>query len=204
MARPLNFKIGKQVFDLVPLKLDRKKLYGWSEKIVLDPQDEPCNTLTLFQDKSIMIPKGGTGLGAISEAGSWIEKSDMMYVNEDGSPAELVPSSYDGEIELKETVSIEFLLEHNIASIYALQGEENHPDFVKAIAENKGIFTFVFNYRADFEGDPAFVLENDGEVFILVGKKIEFEFIGLDGAGALDEEDAEKEEVEDEFDFAMM
>ena len=204
MARPLNFKIGKQVFDLVPLKLDRKKLYGWSEKIVLDTQDEPCNTLTLFQDKSMIIPKGGTGLGSISEDGNWIEKSDMMYVDEDGSSAELVPSSYDGEIELKETVSIEFFLEHNITSIYSLQGEEKHPDFVKAVAGNDEIFTFVFNYRADYEGDPAFVLENDGEVFVLVGKKIEFEFIGLDGAGALDEEEPETEEVEDEFDFAMM
>ena len=99
---------------------------------------------------------------------------------------------------------IEFLLEHNITSIYSLQGEENYPNFVKAVADNKDIFTFVFNYRADYEGDPAFVLENDGEVFVLVGKKIEFEFIGLDGAGALDEEELDTEEVEDEFDFAMM
>ena len=60
---------------------------------------------------------------------------------------------------------IEFLLEHNITSIYSLQGEENYPNFVKAVADNKDIFTFVFNYRADYEGDPAFVLENDGEVF---------------------------------------
>lgn len=204
MARPLNFKIGTHVYDFVPLKLDRKKLYGWSEKIVLDSQDESCNVLTLFQDKSMIIPKGGTGLGSVSENGEWIEKSDMMYVNEDGSPADLVPSSYDGEIELKETVSIEFLLEHNITSIYSLQGEENHPDFVKAVAENKDVFTFVFNYRADYEGDPAFVIENAGEVFVLVGKQIEFEFIGLDGAGALDEDEPETEEVEDEFDFAMM
>ena len=44
----------------------------------------------------------------------------MMYVNEEGNPADLVPSSFDEEIELNSSVSIEFLLEHNITSIYSL------------------------------------------------------------------------------------
>ena len=203
MAKPLNFKIADAIYDLEPLKLDRKKLYGWTEKIVLDDEENECNTLSLYPDLAMIIPKGGTGLGAIGEDGTWVEKSDMMYINTDGSPAVLVPSSYDGEIELKDTVSYEVFLEHNITAVYSLQGEENHPDFVKAIQDNKSIFTFIFNYRADYEGDPAFLIENDGEVFVLVGKKINFEFIGLDESGVLDEEENEDVE-EDEFDFSMM
>ena len=69
--------------------------------------------------------------------------------------------------------------------------------------DNKEIFTFEFNFRADYEGDPAFLVENEGEVFVLVGKKIEFEFIGLEESGVLDEEETTEDE-EDEFDFSMM
>jgi len=203
MAKPLNFKIADAIYDLEPLKLDRKKLYGWTEKIVLDDEENECNTLSLYPDLAMIIPKGGTGLGAVGVDGSWVEKSDMMYINEDGTPATLVPSSFDGEIELNRSVTLEKYLEHNITSVYSLQGEENHPDFVKAIQDNKDIFTFTFNFRADYEGDPAFVIENDGEVFVLVGKKIEFEFIGLDESGVLDEEENTEDE-EDEFDFSMM
>ncbi|WP_348653227.1 hypothetical protein, partial [uncultured Sulfurimonas sp.] len=192
-------------YDLEPLKLDRKKLYGSSEKIALDNEDNICNAVSLYPELSMLIPKGGTALGSVNIQGNWIEKSDMKYINEDGTDATIVSSSFDAPIELSSTVSIEHYLEHNITSIYSLQGEENHPDFVKAIQEQKEVYTFEFNYRADYEGDPAFVLENDGEVFVLVGKKIEFEFIGLNDEGTLDSEDEEiEEEVEDDFDFSMM
>ena len=61
MARALNFRIGKKVFDLTPLKLERNKLYGWSERLMTDLNDDPCIPLKLLQNKSILIPKGGTG-----------------------------------------------------------------------------------------------------------------------------------------------
>tara|TARA_B100000212_G_scaffold169907_1_gene127842 strand:- start:72 stop:680 length:609 start_codon:yes stop_codon:yes gene_type:complete len=202
MARALNFRIGKKVFDLIPLKLERKKLYGWSESLITDLNDDLCIPLKLLQDKSILIPKGGTGLGVVDNKGNWVDKSQMIYVNEEGNPADLVPSSFDEEIELNSSVSIEFLLEHNITSIYSLQGEENHPDFVEAVAKHNQIFSFIFNYRADYEGDPAFLIENEGELFVLVGKKIEFEYIGLEGAGTIDE--VNEDEMEDELDFSMM
>ena len=80
--------------------------------------------------------------------------------------------------------------------------EVNHPDFVEAVAKHNQIFSFIFNYRADYEGDPAFLIENEGELFVLVGKKIEFEYIGLEGAGTIDE--VNEDEMEDELDFSMM
>ncbi len=203
MAKALNFKIDNQIYDLEPVKLDRKKLYGWTEKLALDEKEQECNTLSLYPELSMIIPKSGLGQGVVDEEGKWVEKSDMKYVYEDGSDAVLVPSSFDNEIELSQRVSIEYFLDHNITSVYSLQGEENHPDFVKSIQENQEIFTFVFNFRADYEGDPAFLIENNGEVFVLIGKKIEFEYIGLDQFGTLDDEEITEEE-DDKFDFSMM
>ncbi len=204
MAKPLIFKIDSSEYDLEPLKLERKKLYGSSEKVALDNNENECSAVSLYPELSMILPKGATALGNLDKEGIWVEKSDMKYICEDGSDATIVPSSFDKPIELAVTVSAESYLEHNITSIYSLQGEENYPDFVKAIQEEKEIFTFEFNYRADYEGDPAFIIENEGEVFVLIGKKIEFEFIGLDDEGTLDSENDEVEEVEDEFDFSMM
>ena len=205
MARPLIFRIGPNDYPLEPLKLERKKLYGWSEKIALDNNGDKCNTVSLYSTESMIIPKGGLGLGALNEDNQWVEKNDLVHVDADGNKAELVPSSFDAPIELDETVNSEIFLEHNITAVYSLQGEENHPDFVKAIQDQKDIYTFIFNYRADYEGDPAFVIENKGELFVLVGKKIEFVMIGIADEGVLDNEaDDSSEEDEDEFDFAMM
>lgn len=205
MGKPLIFKLGEVEYDLEPLKLERKKLYGSIEKVALDGNGDTCSASSLYSELSIIIPKGGTSLGSIDDNGNWVEKSDTKYVYADGTDASLTASSFDAPIELNTTTSIENFLEHNITSIYSLQGEENHPDFVKAIQDKEEIYTFEFNYRADYEGDPAFMIENEGELFILVGKKIEFEFIGLADEGVLDGEDEEiEEEVEDEFDFSMM
>jgi len=205
LAKPLNFKLADTIYDLEPLKLDRKKLYGSSEKIALDNDGNLCSAVSLYSELSMILPKGSTSLGTIDERGQWVEKSDIKYINADGSDAELKPSSFDAPIEIKDSVSIETFLEHNITAIYSLQGEENHPDFVKAIVDNQEIFTFEFSYRTDYSADSAFLVENGGEVFVLVGRKVEFEFLGLADEGELDS-DVEKnnEEVEDEFDFSMM
>ena len=68
MARALNLGLVKG-FDLTPLKLERKKLYGWSESLITDLNDDLCIPLKLWQDKSILIPKGGTGLGVVDNKG---------------------------------------------------------------------------------------------------------------------------------------
>lgn len=205
MAKSLVFSVNEQFYDLEPLKLDRKKLYGCNEKIVLDNDDKECNSVSLYPELSMILPKGSTSLGTLDKNGNWVEKSDIKYINEDGSDAQLKPTSFDAPVELNETVSIDSFLEHNITAIYSLQGEENHPDFVKTIQDNPEIFTFEFSYRTDYSSDSAFLIENDGEVFILVGRKVEFEFLGLSDEGELDndEEDSETDE-EDEFDFSMM
>jgi len=204
MAKTLNFQLNSQDYTLELLKLDRKKLYGWSEKIALDREGETCKTVSLYAQESMILPKGSTGLGSLDDSGEWVEKSDMHYVDSEGNEVELVPSSFSHPIVLSEKVSLETFLEHNITAIYSLQGEVEYPDFVKLLQKEEDIYTFIFNYRADYEGDPAFVIENAGELFVLVGKKIEFEMIGLSDEGVLDEVEDDSSEEEDEFDFSMM
>jgi len=202
MAKKLIFKIKEKEYALEPLKLERKKLYGSKEKEVLDSDGNLCSTVSISSEYNLILPKGSIALGSIDSDGKWLDKSELVAVNGENKEVEIVPSSFDTPIDLTSSISAEEYLSHNITSVYSLQGEENTPEFVEYIKNSDEIYTFEFNYRADYEGDPAFIIENDGELFVLVGKKIEFEFIGLDEISQIDESEDDVEE--DEFDFGMM
>ena len=51
---------------------------------------------------------------------------------------------------------------------------------------NSGKYSICFNYRSDYEGDDAFLICNENEVFAVTGMIAEINFIGL--------EDNEKEQ----------
>lgn len=204
MAKPLTFIFNGTESQLEPVKLDRKKLYGWTDKVTLDENNQECKLVSIDSSGSVLIPSGGLGQGILDDQGNWVERSELIAVDENGVAAEMLPSSFDDPITLDKSVSIEEFLDHYITAIYTMQGEENCPDFVKAIA-NGPIYTFDFNYRASYEPSPAFLVENGGELFLLVGKKSEFEFVGLDQVGYLDEENDDSSDIEeDPFDFSMM
>ena len=201
MARMASLKLNDKIFSAGLIKLDRKKIYGWSKIDIFDDSDQGC-TLASIADGQYVLPSGSITLAGFNPKGEYIAKSSLIGVDEEGKKVEKVPSVFDEPASLTKADLDEFL-SLNVKSVYQLGMEEGKEELL-GLLEGGDIYHFLFNYRADYEGDPAFVLENDGEVFVLVGKKIEFEFIGLDGAGALDEEEPETEEVEDEFDFAMM
>jgi hypothetical protein len=68
----------------------------------------------------------------------------------------------------------------------------------------ESVFRFIFNYRTDYEGATAFLLNSNGIPFILTGKKVQLEMVGLEQVGQIDELEAEGEEEADELDFSMM
>ncbi len=204
MAKPLTFRLNNNEHSLEPVKLDRKKLYGWTDKLVLDEKGQECQLVNIDSSGTMMIPSGGIGSGILDDQGLWVDRSELNAFDSDGNPAEKLPASFDAPIELSKTVSMEEFLDHYITAIYTMQGEENCPEFVTSLA-NGEIYTFDFNYRASFEPSPAFMMENGGELFLLVGKKAEFEFLGLEESGLLEEEEEGDEETEsDDFDFGMM
>ena len=97
--------------------------------------------------------------------------------------------------------TIDEYLSMAVKSVYQLQMDENKEALLKALNSGK-IYFFVFNYRADYEGDDAFLISNGTDVFAITGMRSDLEFIGL--------EDYEQELVpeetqveEDDMDFAM-
>ncbi|MCP4219337.1 MAG: hypothetical protein GY765_32180 [bacterium] len=203
MAKQIIFKHKDKEFPFAPQKVDRKKLYGWRDTYAVDDKGEQCELVHIDEYGTTIIPKGGMGLGILSPDNQWVNRSELKAVNAEGEAVEKVPSSFSAPIELDETAGIDEFLDHEITSIYALEGEENNPELVKAVAAlGDQLYTFVFNYREDYEGDPAFLMEKDEQLFILIGKKKTYSFCALEQLAEVEE--AVEEDDDDEMDFGMM
>ena len=199
MARNLNFSLNGAEYTASPVKVDRSKLYGWNEVIALDAKGGECKTAYTDESGTLIIQKGGLGLGILSPDNLWVDRSGLKAMTLDGKEAELVRSSFDIPILLERTVSPEEYLNHSIIAVYQLGGAD--PAFLKALGDK--IYTFEYSYRDSYEGSPAFLIPGGETLFLLIGYVSEFEMLSLEEMGSLEEAGEEDEEESDEIDFSM-
>jgi len=207
MAKQLIFQTGDKENPCDIVRLDRKKLYGWKEVVAIGPDGDECIRVDVDETGSFIIPKGGKALGNLSIDGRWVEKSDLKAVDSEGNPAKRIPSSFDNPIVLDQTVDIETYLDHLIDAVYIISpAEEIKESLIKQIRSADGIFTFPFNYRADYGSRAAFLIETKGNLYMLVGTPTGFEFIGMEQMADLNVAEDEEEDfsLEDDLDFSMM
>ena len=57
MAKNLSFTLDGAEYFAAPVKIERKKLYGWSEVIALDDEGNECSLVTVDETGSFIIPK---------------------------------------------------------------------------------------------------------------------------------------------------
>lgn len=200
MAKALNLILGGSTFALAPTKVERKKLYGWTELRATDPDGNVCRQAGLDSNGVTIIPKGATKIGMLREDGNWMEKDELQALHADGSVAEAIPSSFEGEIKLEQKVDTEKLMDCIVTSVYQLEGE-GAEELAKAIGSD--IYTFPFSYRGGYDASDGFLLSNGTTPFIFVGTEAKFEMIGLEEQAVVDEPDEEVEMEEDELDFSM-
>jgi hypothetical protein len=198
MAKALMFNINGSGFSAEPVKIERKKLYGYSKTFACDEDGAECETANLDEGPSGIIPKGGLGMGILSPEGLWVERAALKAVNAEGRDAPLLLSSYDTTINLARKMPVTLLLNYCITSFYALSCGN---DFLRALGGD--IYMFDYCYRASYEPSTAFVLANDEGVFMLVGYEARFDMLSLREEASLDEEEDEAGEDE-EIDFSMM
>jgi hypothetical protein len=198
MARGLSFSIGGKTVYADPVKIERKKLYGWSEKIALDDEGAECVSAYTDDTGSVVIPKGGVGSGFLDPDGNWVERAALIAVTSDGKEAPLVPSSYSGVITLDKTVAPEKFLNHTITATYYLGGGE-----LCGCIGNK-IYTFDYIYRDGYETTPAFLLQNNGAVFMLLGYDTGFEMLAAKDESIIDEDDDTQFDEDEELDFSFI
>ena len=205
MPRTLSFNHGGNQIDFEMHKVDRSRLYGFKELLVLDEDGEACELNTLAEDGKTLIGKGGTGIGYVDADGNWIEKSNLTAVDLEGNQIDPVASSFSAPVELSDKADAEDLLNHNIRLIYRLESEALDEALGSALAEG-AIFKFPYSFRGGLEADAGFLMHNDsGEIFFLVGDPSSVEYVGLQQAAATaTEATGDDTSTDDLMDFGMI
>lgn len=198
MATALKFELGGKTFEAVPVKLERKKLYGYTDVVATDSEGNVCQAARLAPDGTLIVPPGGAKAGMLTEKGEWMERSELKSVDADGNELSTVPSSFGQVIALTREADEEEFLDHLWKSVYQLA----NPELAAAIG-NK-IFAFDFSYRASVSADEGYLLAANGIAYLFSGERILREFIGLVETATLEDEPEEENLEEDDFDFSMM
>ena len=197
MARKIIFNLEGILLESGITKVDRKKLYGSSKKIVKDNDGNECVTSDLYMGSKI-LPRGSISQVLIDQKGNFVKRSELVGFNHNNEKVEKVSSVFTVENKCSK-VEIDEFLSVNVKSIYQLDIDDEIIEKWKEYFKNDEIYYFLFNYREDFEGDDAYLISNGSDFFITVGKKNEFVYLEQEN---IDLE--EEEEIEDDLDFSML
>ena len=204
MAKPLVFDFGGQEIAFSMSKVDRSKLYGFKELEVLDEQDRKCELATLAADGHTVVGKGGTGIGYLSVDGEWCQKSSLRPVDVVGNDIEPVRSSFGAPVPLTEQVTTDDYLNHDVRAIYVMESEDDSSGLVNELQKG-AIFRFEYSFRGGLEADAGFLLMgNDGNIFFAVGNPTNLEFVGLQEAAGVVDEELDGDDDGDLMDFGMI
>ena len=200
MAQELNFVANEKSYVCSSSKLDRSKVYGFTERVVLDDKNCVCKAVNMDESGTIIIPKGGISLGLLDSEMNWIDRSRLIAVNSDGEQVEQIPSTFSTPVMLDKKIDVEHFLDHSITTVYELSGDSAElADFI-----GDDIYEFKFNYRAGYDTNPAFLIANAGGLFMLVGYNNNFEYVTLQQTAVIDSEENEEEAEDFDIDFSMM
>lgn len=199
MARQIVLtRDGKEsVFDFK--KVDRAKLYGKRRRVVLDEDGESCVKAELSEDGGTIIRAGMTMQAYFDADGEWVESKRLVGLNADGEPVDKVPSTLGVAQELIEAKPQD-LSQNQMVSVYHVTESQVDDGLLADLAAGK-LFTFPFNYRADYSAEVAFILSNAQGVFVLVTKPTTLDWCRHETVAV--ESFSDESDLDDDLDFEM-
>ena len=198
MAKEFTFILDGNAYAAAPVKLERKKIYGWSSLVATDRDGHICTAAYISPEDSLLIPAGAAKMATVDEDGLIVKKSDLVAFDVDGKALENVPSSFDAPIGLTRTVTEEEFLDHEWSSVYQVQS----PDLAAAIGSR--IFTFPFSYSGGTTLLEGFLMNCPAGLFLFAGVPVDFTPVSLGDEAVIDEVEEEVVEDIDELDFSMI
>ena len=198
MAKEFTFILGGNAYAAAPVKLERKKIYGWSSLVATDRDGHICTAAYISPEDSLMIPAGAAKMATVDENGAIVKKSDLVAFDTDGKELESFPSSFDSPIDLHQTATEEEFLDHEWASVYQIQS----PDLATAVGNR--IFTFPFSYSGGTSLQEGFLMNCPAGLFLFAGVPVDFTPVSLGEEAVIDEAEEEVVDDIDELDFSMI
>jgi hypothetical protein len=172
MAKQIVVTLGGKTSTFEFKKITRAGLMGKTSRRVLDPEGEVCERAKVTEDGSLLLRSGMTAQGYFLRSNhKWIPNKELVGVDKVGRPLEKVPSTLGEPQELAGPVEIEDLLDLKVASFYALDVVELDSGLKKSL-DKGGIYQFLFNTRADYEGQSAYlIMGKDGLPYSIMGNQ---------------------------------
>ena len=199
MARELILSLNKKSSTFAISKVDRKKLYGYKKRIYLDEKGNECSRANLEEETGIVFESGDFNSCYLDNKGNFIETKNLEAIDDTGKTVDRKESTLGKEVELS-NLSVEEALNLKVNSVYLLEPKEFDKDLQSKLDDGE-IYSFPFNYYADFKLEDALILKGEKEYYALIGRKTECTWIGEDN----DNLPTEVEEFEDDdLDFEMM
>ncbi len=199
--REIVVRLGDEETSFKFARIDRAKLYGKKERVILDENGARCVAAFLTADGAALVPPGGTAHLYVDERFDTVDRKALRAVDEEGAPLEASPSTL-GVAQALVAAAPERLLDHVIASVYELSTEALGEGLRKTLAGG-AILVCPYRYRDGYESDALFLLENEEGVFGLVGRPSGFDFLARE-APVVEHADDADEEDDDDLDFSMM
>lgn len=199
MAKEPNFKYKNIHFSAALAKVDRDKVYGWTETKYKDDDGNECTFMSLLDDGKTLIGTGAIALRTIDAEGNEVEKSTLIARLDDGSQAVIHPSIFDKEAELDDSKSVQDYMDMDVKAVYQLKTSESLLPILEVLQDKKVLY-FPFNYRAGYDTDDAFLISQGHHIFAIVGKLTEFQYSTLALPSFLDDE---ADDSSDDLDFNM-
>ena len=199
MAREILLNLNKKKSSFVISKIDRKKLYGFKKRMFLDEKNKECSKANLEEETGIVFVNSDINSCYLDHKGNYIEKSDLEAINENGKKVKKEDSTIGKEVNLN-SITTEDALNLKVNSVYHLEPKEFDKN-LKLKLDNGEVFSFPFNYYADFKLEDGIILKSEKEYFALIGRKTSCHWVGENS----DDLPEDVEEFEDnDLDFEMM
>jgi hypothetical protein len=203
MARGIVVTFEGETSSFSLTKLDREKLYGRKDRLVVDEQGQACSAAHLTTDGAAVVPPGGCAHAYVDASFDTVERSDLKAVDQDGNLAPVVPSTLGVAQPLEGPVDARRVLDHVVTAVYELTPEALSPKLATALEAGQ-VFETRFNYREDYADSPCFMLAHERATFALVGSPAQFGWTARDaGVTEIEPDNAEPGEGDD-LDFSMI
>ena len=199
MAREILLNLNKKKSTFEISKIDRKKLYGFKKRLFLDDKGEECSKANLEEETGIVFVNSDISSCYLDHKGNYIEKSDLEAINENDKKVKKEDSTIGREVNLN-SITTEDALNLKVNSVYHLEPKEFDKN-LKSKLDKGEVFSFPFNYYADFKLEDGIILKSEKEYFALIGRKTSCHWVGENS----DDLPEDVEEFEDnDLDFEMM
>jgi hypothetical protein len=187
--KEIKFKLADRVLTAqLGSRVEKKALYGYSRKVA--EKEGKILSRGLLSADGRLLRRDEVSLVKLDPEGTPVEE---IVTEVDGQIAELQPSAFEQENELRPTTLVR-LATFAVSDVYPVDELPLEP----------GLYETRFSFRKSIQPKEALLLVKENAGYLLVGEARQSAFVGLHVTYSFFDADEEPTEEGEELDFSMV